>query len=83
MVYCCFKATTTHLCSIVELSKQVVECFDQLLGREGGGEGGEVDNVREQDGHVVVLLNIQLPAVRYIICDVFCHKMGKERYTGK
>jgi hypothetical protein len=51
-----------HLCRIIKFSKEIVKGLDKLLGGEGGGQGGEVLDVREEDGHVVVLLYVQLPA---------------------
>ena len=49
-----------YRCRVVKLSEEVVECLHELLRGQGHGQGGEVADVRKQDGHVVVLLDIDL-----------------------
>ena len=50
----------TYLCRVVKFAEQIVECLDQFLHRQRGGERGEAAYVSEQNGDVVVPFNKQL-----------------------
>jgi hypothetical protein len=56
----CLKYDSGYLGNLVELAEELVEREYQLVGGQGLGEGGEVDNVRVQDAHVVVALQSHL-----------------------
>ncbi len=47
---------TFYLRNLIEFPEKLVESEDQLVGRQGLGEGGEVHNIGVEDAHVVVAL---------------------------
>lgn len=47
-------ADVTYLSGVVELAEEIIEHLHQLVDPQLGGERGEVNDVRVQDGHHLV-----------------------------
>lgn len=52
----------THLSSFVKFTEEIIEHLYELVYWEGGGEGGEVTDVRVQDWHLRVALHELVPS---------------------
>lgn len=52
-----------NLAGLVEFAKEIVEHFHEFFNRQLDCQRGEVDDVGEQDAHLVVLLDVSLAAM--------------------
>lgn len=77
-----YPKTLVLLCYLVEASKELVQGLDQVTGRQLLRQRSEIDNVRIEDGHVVVSLHVELMEPGLLATDFLARVCHLQHYAA-